>query len=102
MLIQTIDNASQFRDAMRASGRGDQFSYQALGLLFDYFDECEQPTEFDAVAICCEFVEMDEDEVRDQYSLDSDADVDQITEYLNENTTLIGVTDSGSFVFIQF
>lgn len=98
MIIQTISTASQFRDAFHAAGRGTQFSYQALGLIFDYLDECDEQTELDPIAVCCEYSEMDADEVRDCYSLDDDADV---VDYLTDNTVYLGETPSGH-VFVQF
>ncbi|CAB4164516.1 hypothetical protein UFOVP830_45 [uncultured Caudovirales phage] len=99
MIIQTISTASQFRDQFVRMGRKDQFSYQALGLLFDYFDECGDNVELDVIGICCEFTEMDAGEVRYSYRLDADTDVEQ---YLNDNTLLIGKTDAGAYVFAQF
>ena len=53
----TIENASQFRDEFRQCGRADQFSYEALGLLFDYFEEIDPDYELDVIAICCEYSE---------------------------------------------
>jgi len=99
MIIQTISTASQFRDAFHAANRADNFSYEALGLMFDYFDDCGDNVELDVIGICCEFTEMDADEVRDQYRLDADIDVEK---YLNDNTCLIGKTDVGAYVFLQF
>jgi hypothetical protein len=98
MIIQTISTASQFRDAFHAAGRGTQFSYQALGLIFDYLDECDEQTELDPVAVCCEYSEMDADEVRSYYSIDDYADV---VDYLTDNTVYLGETPSGH-VFVQF
>ena len=39
--MKTSVNLSDFRDAFHRTGRGNQFSYEALGVLFDYFEECE-------------------------------------------------------------
>lgn len=90
-------NKSQFRDEFHRAGRGKQFSYEALGLLFDYFDE-DEDMELDVIALCCEFVEMTEEEVRDSYSVSSERD---IADFLQENTIYIGATDAG-YVFAQF
>jgi hypothetical protein len=98
MIIQTISTASQFRDAFHAANRANNFSYQALGLLFDYLDECNEQTELDPIAICCEYSEMNADKVRECYGLDDDADV---VEYLTINTVYLGETPSG-YVFVQF
>ena len=94
---------SDFIDAFRAHDRQDQFSYDALCLLFDWMEEFEQdlgePYELDVIAICCEFYESDEDEIRDNYSLDEDQDVE---EYLNDNTMLVGITEAGGYVYQAF
>ena len=42
MLTYTISTASQFRDEFVRYGRKDQFSYDALGLLFEYFDNADE------------------------------------------------------------
>ena len=99
MLTYTISTASQFRDEFARYGRKDQFSYDALGMLFDYFDDIDESVELDVVGICCEYCEMDADEVRADYRLDDDADVEA---YLNDNTCVIGQTDAGAYVFAQF
>lgn len=99
---QTI-GLSQFRDAFRAHGREGQFSREGLGVLFDYLEQLEQDTgedfELDVIGLCCDFMEADEAEIRDMYSIDEDEDVE---EYLSENTMLCGRTSAGDFVFQQF
>ena len=90
-------NKSQFRDEFKRAGRGNQFSYEALGLLFDYFEECEPDYELDVIAICCEFVEMSEEEAREQYDIQQQT----VDGMLVENTIYIGATDAGH-VFAQF
>ena len=59
-IVQTL-NVYQFRDAFRAYGRNDQFSYNGLECLFDYLEEYSdstgEPFELDVVALCCDFYE---------------------------------------------
>ena len=92
---------SDFIDAFRDYGREDQFSYEALCALFEFFDEYDEcagtETELDVIAICCDFYESDIDEVADNYGITED-----IEEYLNENTLLVGVTDAGNYVYQAF
>ena len=38
--------------------RPNHFSYEALGRLFDYYEELDEGMEFDPVAICCEWSEV--------------------------------------------
>jgi hypothetical protein len=82
---------SMFHDLMD----GD-YSYSALDLIYDWFNEGNW--EFDRVAIRCEIEETDEDEIRDQYNLDEDEDVEQ---FLANNTAYLGEGDLGH-VFVSF
>ena len=106
MLYQTIDTASQFRDQFHRCGRGDQFSYEALGLLFDYLNDCGSDVELDVVAICCEFSEDTSESIADYYSIDTEgldeSEIkDVVLSYLENNTSIVGETSSGSFVYVQ-
>ena len=48
-------NKDQFRFQMNAI-RPDNFSYEGLGELFDYFDSMDpEQIEYDGIAICCDF-----------------------------------------------
>jgi hypothetical protein len=101
---QTIDNASQFRDAFRAMGRADNFSYEGMELLFDYFEECDPEMELDVVAICCDFSEDSPEDVIEAYGIESDDEdepdaAEAATAYLEANTVIIGTTSTGSIVY---
>ena len=102
-MYQTI-TPSAFRDAFRAAGRADQFSYHALGMLFDYFDDVDPDHELDVIAICCAFSEDMPAYIADQYDVDVDGlddgeVLDAVLEYLGEKTQVIGVTDAGAVVY---
>lgn len=101
-MYQTI-NKSQFRDAFKAMGRADQFSYDALGMLFDYFDDVDPDHELDVIAICCAFSEDMPAYIADQYDIDVDVSnddlLDAVLAYLGEKTQVIGVTDAGAVVY---
>lgn len=101
-----ISHASQFRDAFHAVGRGTQFSYEALGLLFDYFEEMDDSQELDVVAICCEYNEDGFKDIADAYSVDIDGMTEEqiihtVMEYLQDNTCVVGSTAS-SIIYAQF
>jgi hypothetical protein len=83
-----------FCDRFHQMGRGDQFSYQALQLLWEHIEELEESQgsdiELDVVALCCDWTEyasvgeaavevlgMSKDEVED-------AEADQLLEQLND------------------
>jgi hypothetical protein len=102
---QTI-NLFDFRRAFQDHDR-DNFSYDGLNLLFDALTEmensCDYEMELDVVAICCDFVEMSADEVRDCYP--ASTDWESIEEYLQDETWLCGSFKDGNdkrFVFQQF
>ena len=102
-MYQTITPFT-FRDAFRAADRSDQFSYHALGMLFDYFDDVDPDHELDVIAICCAFSEDMPAYIADQYDIDVDGlddgeVLDAVLEYLGEKTQVIGVTDAGAVVY---
>jgi hypothetical protein len=108
-IIQTIDNASQFRDQFRQCGRGDQFTYEALGLLFDYLNDCGEEIELDVIAICCDYTVDTWQDIASYYSIrgfdaceDEDSQIAAVRSYLEDNTTIVGETSSGAFVYVQF
>lgn len=101
---QTIDNASQFRDAFRTMGRHDQFSYEGMELLFDYLEECDPDMELDVIALCCDYSEDSPEDIVESYGIESD-DEDEpdaseaATAYLEANTTVVGTTSTGAIVY---
>jgi hypothetical protein len=76
-MIITV-NFRMFQDAFIIMGRSNQFSYAAQRALFDYLEEIEadsgQEMELDVIALCCEFMEIDEDEKEYKQYVGEDAD----------------------------
>tara|TARA_B110000908_G_scaffold90330_1_gene107341 strand:- start:170 stop:553 length:384 start_codon:yes stop_codon:yes gene_type:complete len=109
---QTI-NQTQFIDAFQNRiTYKDNFSYDGLVLLYEYFEEFEADTEseieLDVIAICCDFSEMDKADFLSAYGippqqqdtwydLDDDEQAEYIKEYLSEQTGFIGYTDDKTF-----
>ena len=54
--------------------RPDNFSYEGLGELFDYLEQCDECSdsemEFDPIAICCDFSQCSLDEFLDSFKID--------------------------------
>jgi hypothetical protein len=104
---QTISHASQFRDAFRQADRQDQFSYEALNMLYEYFEDVDPDMELDVVAICCDYSEDTPEAIANNYwdrdSVPDDEDElrDQVREYLEANTSIVGETPTG-FVYACF
>ena len=108
-MIQTI-NLYDFRDAFKRYGRGEQFSYEGLELIFDYIEEYEGSTgeqvELDVVALCCEWYEQSPEDIAMAYNLEISVSpentIQNVLEYLHDETQVEGVTDSGNVVYVQF
>jgi len=108
-MIQTVNN-SDFHNAFNSMDRGNQFSYEALNMLFNYFEEFDEDMELDVIAICCEYSEMSYADIIGNYDTDiteSDANTEKeqiayIKNWLSDNTMVIGESDDGVFVFQQF
>ena len=118
-MIQTI-NVSDFRDAFRAYGRADQFSYEGLGALFDYLEEIDPNFDLDVVALCCDYSEDTVEQIAENYGIDlsecsegvctasaygleqvAKAETALVLAYLEENTSIVAETASG-FLYAQF
>jgi hypothetical protein len=108
-MIQTI-NLYDFRDAFKRYGRGEQFSYEGLELIFDYIEEYENSTgeqvELDVVALCCEWCEQSPEDIAIAYNLEigvsEENTLQTVLEYLHDETQVAGVTDAGTVVYVQF
>ena len=98
---------SDFRDAFRQCDRQDQFSYEALELLFNYFEELEDSTgqeiELDPIAICCEYSEDSPADILKNYLSDgAPDDADEVADWLADRTSVVGTTKAGDIVYLQF
>ena len=81
---------SEFRDAFARGGRKDQFSYEALGALYDYYIKLEassgDPIELDLAEICESWTEYNDledfkaenDEIDDLDDLKAETEVIEI------------------------
>jgi len=106
-MYQTI-NESECRSAFHSMGRGQQFSYEGLTILFEALEQYEVDTgedmELDVIAICCDFSEMTEKEVRDTYGDMIGAEED-VEDFLRDNTWVLGsheVDGVKHFIYQQF
>ena len=95
---------SDFVDAFTAMNRKENFSYDGLRVLFDYFEEYENSTgeeiEFDVIGICCEYSENTLDEINSYYGQEFE-DLEEAQEWLECKTMVCGATDD-SIVYLQF
>ena len=111
-IVQTINTVYAFEQAFKVAGRGDQFSYEGLEVLFDYLENLSEdsgePIELDVVGLCCEYSESSIQELIENYNIDvSDADGDEDTiaeivkDYISDNTAYVGETE-GCLIYAAF
>lgn len=85
--------------------RGGAFSREGRALLFDWFEELEADTgeeiELDVIAICCDFAESTLDEINQDYD-QAFEDMDEAVDWLNDQTSVVGVTSYDTVVYQQF
>jgi hypothetical protein len=93
---------ADFRDAFRDMGRGDQFTYHGLGLLFEHLEELQdatgEPIELDVIALCCDYSEDTLAELAENNGIEED----EVLDYLNERTSVVGETEGGTVVYAAF
>lgn len=109
--MKTAVTFSSFIDDFRAMNRYDQFGYQALRVIFDYLEEYEESTgeeiEFDVIAICCDYASQNFEDIASDYGIELDKELDeddqkqQVLDYLNDHTLVLGETDC-EIVYQQF
>ena len=106
-MYQSI-NESEFRSAFHSCGRGEQFSYEGLTILFEGLEQYEQDTgeeiELDVIALCCEYSELSESEIKDSYAYMMDKG-ETLEEFLSDNTYVLGSHETKGikyFIFQQF
>jgi len=80
MIYQTV-SLDRFRQAFQDYGRSDNFSYEALEELYNFYDSLSddggQNIELDVIAICCECTEYSEEEFIEAFkhlALEADED----------------------------
>ena len=93
-------------DAFEDYNLGNQFSEEGFHFLFKYLNDYEG--KLDVIDICTEFREDNYIDVADYYGIDlstckSEYDrIKTVVEYLNENTTVLGYTDSGKITYQDY
>lgn len=83
---QTINTTSQFVQAFRAMGRGEQFSYNALDALYNHLEDMDEDYELNVIELCCEWSESTIEGALAYYSLDN-------LKELKENTIVLEIDD---------
>jgi hypothetical protein len=106
--MKTTLSVYNFCDAFVRAGRKEQFSYDALGLIYDWLENNDPDYELDVIGLCCELSEDYCDDIATNYRINISECIDEVTtvqtvmNYLQDKTTVIGTTDDGCIVYIQF
>ena len=99
-------NEHTFRDRfMRSDNYKNNFSYEGLHALFEYFEELELEMdgieiEFDMVAICCEYTEYDN--IKDFNADYSNYEDGYTLDDIREETTVIEIPGTERFIIGEF
>lgn len=105
-------NFSAFVDAFRAFDRYDSYGYEALKVIFEYLEDLEdsmdQEIELDVIAICCDYNVDTWQDIAENYGIDLDKDdseedqLQQVKDFLESSTIMLGETDDGQIVYQVF
>ena len=99
--MKTTVYLNEFRDYFNQI-RPNNFSYEGLGILFEYLEQYEEDTgeelELDVIALCCDFSEEDCTDIAKGYDIELDEEADEedqmqtVADYLTEEGVYIGQT----------
>ena len=96
-----------FKDAFNKM-RPNQFNDEALSALFEHLEELEENTgmsiEFDVIAICCDYTEMNLNEINEVYSPDFGEfnTLEEAKEALRDETVVIPVSNNETLIIQEF
>ena len=104
-MYRTI-NEYEFRQAFKDMDR-DNFSYDGYRALYEFLDEIcssdDKGFELDVIAICCDFTEYENlKEFQSEYYDDVAGDKFKTIEEIEEETIVIRIEDSDSFIIQDF
>lgn len=99
--MKTTVYLNEFRDYFNQV-RPNNFSYEGLGILFEYLEQYEEDTgeelELDVIALCCDYSEEDFTDIAKSYDIELDEEEDEedqmqtVADYLTDEGVYIGQT----------
>ena len=100
MLYTTIDSVYEFQKLFISMNRSNQFSFEALSLIYDYLDDVssdELGYKVDVIAICCEFHEYTLEDLKSQFDFDGESETtEEFLERISDKGLLL--SDGDTFV----
>ena len=102
-MIDTIIGRWEFVDKFLKI-RPDNFSREALFVMFDFFEEIDPMMEFDPIAICCDFQEFDNfKDLQSDWGVENLLSINiETIEDLKNHTILLKIPNSEKFVIQTF
>ena len=116
MYIKVTEN--MFVDAFNEANRGDNFTVAARRTLFEFYEEMEEDghtsTELDVIAICCDWTEYTSiaavyeayaesyDTIISDEEIEHGVDTDEFREWIEEQTTVLDVGNTGGVLVHDF
>jgi hypothetical protein len=107
-MIMTL-SLSDFRTEWARSDRKNSFSYEGLEVLFDFLEETHPNYDLDIVELDSAYTEATPEEIAKDYSytLDIDGLDDEelfktVLEFLENKTTVAGITEQGTILYMEF
>lgn len=98
--MKTTINFEQFQQSFIGAGRAYNFTEEGLEVLFNFLEDLEEATgsdlELDVIALCCEYAEASDDDIKESYDIEGD-----VLAYLAHNTMVVGTTDS-TIIYAEF
>ena len=108
-IVMTIDTAYELQTEFNRYNRSENFTPAGIRVLFDYLEEISEGSgediNLDIIGLCCEYSEDTFEDIAANYDIDlsdrngepveDDEEIKRIVlDYLNENTSVCGVTDT--------
>ena len=119
---KTIDSYD-FKREFETMNRADNFSNESLDVLFNYYEEIDENMELDIIAICCDWTECTQEDLKNDYGYkldyaewlendyiqcDSDTEDDILNEYIKalvkelEYATTVITVNSDTYLVLAF
>lgn len=107
--MKTTVSYIDFHDAFRTMDRMNHFPDSGLHVLFDFLEDYEEQTgeelELDVIALCCDYSQMTFEDIAREYQIEID-DPDnlqqEVLDYLEYNTMVVGTVGEDQVIFAAF
>ena len=67
MLVKTIETGQELAEEFKLYGRSENFSREAVEVIFNHFYALGKSEELDVIAMCCDYTEYTHEEFAEAY-----------------------------------